>query len=322
MSCRPLQVHSATASTPLVWLSAVDDMPTPAGFQVDQDYPQLFQPGAPWQHALSHIHAFEVTRRYVTSQPEERLQTMFAFLREHHVALGVSFGMIPARGDCGEGVEGMVHNPNANLATAQRVKQLGGDLEYIVVDEPLFFGHYFNGRQNGKSGCRYRIDALASGYAGEIRKVRSVFPKARVIEDEPHEGLESPAELGEWIDSVRRELGDGAPQAIRFDVQWYSRKKPWQAAAQSLVTTVKQHGLGYGIIFDGTPQDETDEGWIRTAQGNITAWESAVRDTPEHVMIQSWHRHPQKLLPESGPTTLPYLVNWYCQNARMAHGCR
>jgi hypothetical protein len=159
------------------------------------------------------------------------------------------------------------------------------------------------------------------GYAGEIRKVRSVFPNARVIEDEPHERLESPTELGQWLDAVKRELGSGAPQAIRFDVQWSSHKKPWQSTAPRLVATVKQHGLGYGIIFDGTPQDSTDEGWIRTAQSNIAAWESAIPDTPEHVMIQSWHRHPQKLLPETSPTTLPYLVNWYRQNARMAHGC-
>jgi hypothetical protein len=312
------QPHAA-GSAPKVWFSAVDDMPAPGGFHVDQDYPQLFEPNAPWQHALSRIQAFEMTRRYVMSQPEEKLQNIFAFLREHHIALAVTFGMIPDR-NCGERVEGMVHHPNENLGTAQRIKKLGGDLQYMNVDEPLFFGHYFIG-QNDKIGCRYSIEELASGYAGEVRKVRSVFPDARVVEDEPTEGLESPAEFGLWIDQVKHELGDGAPKAIRFDVQWSSRKKPWRNSAPPLVATVKQHGLGYGVIFDGTPQDQTDEDWIRTAESNISAWESTIRDTPEHVMIQSWHRHPQKLLPESSPTTLPYLVDWYCQNARMAHGC-
>jgi hypothetical protein len=318
----PVQAQPRSAgSAPMVWFSAVDDMPAPAGFQVDQDYPQLFEPNAQWQHALSHIQAFEMTRRYVTTQPEEKLQKMFAFLRDHHVALGVAFGIIPERSSCGDRVEGMLHNPNANLVTARRIKQLGGDLHYIDLDEPLFFGHYFEGA-NGKIGCRYSIEELASAYGAEIRKIRSVFPDAQVIESEPTEGLESPAEFGRWIDQVKHELPGGAPQVIRFDVQWSSRKKPWRDSASRLVATAKQHGLGYGVIFDGTPQDQTDEDWIRTAQSNIAAWESAIRDIPDHVMIQSWHRHPQKVLPESSPTTLPYLVNWYCQNARMARDCQ
>jgi hypothetical protein len=304
----------------MLWFSAVSEMPAPRGFLVDQDYPQLFEPGAPWQHALSRIQAFQITRRYVMSQPEEKLHNIFAFLRQHHIALAVSFGMIPDR-NCGQLVEGMVHHPNENLVTAQRIKKLGGDLQYVNVDEPLFYGHYFIG-QKDKIGCRYSIEELASGYAGEIRKVRTVFPDARVVEDEPVEGLESPADLGRWIDQVKHELGDGAPQSIRFDVQWQSRKRPWREAAQSLVATVKRHGLGYGVIFDGTPEDQTDEDWIRTAEANIKAWAVAIHDIPDHVMIESWHRHPEKVLPETSPTTLPYLVNWYCENARMARGCK
>jgi len=189
------------------------------------------------------------------------------------------------------------------------------------VDEPLFFGHYFVGRED-KIGCRYPMETLASAYADEVRKVRTAFPDARVIEDEPTEGLESPAELGQWIDLMKHQLGEGAPRAIRFDVQWASRKRPWREAAQSLVSAVKQHGQQYGVIFDATPQDESDAAWIRTAEANIEAWEQTIHEPPAQVMIQSWQRHPQQLLPETSPTTLPYLVNWYCENARMAQGCR
>jgi hypothetical protein len=309
-----------TSPAPKLHFGAVDDMPAPRGFLVDQDFPQLFEPGAPWQHALSRIQSFQITSRYIMSQPEEKLQKIFAFLRQHHVALVVNFGMIPDR-NCGVHVEGVFHHANTNLTAAQRVKKLGGDLQYMNIDEPFFFGHYFVGN-NDKRGCRYPIEELAAGYAEEIRKVRSVFPDAQVIEDEPTEGLESPAEFGRWLDQMKKELGDGAPQSIRFDVQWTSRKRPWREAAQSLIATIKQHGLKYGVIFDGTPQDQTDEDWIRTTEGHIKAWEAAIHDMPDHVMIQSWSPHPQKLLPETNPGTLLYLVNWYCENARMAQGCR
>src|SRR5689334_20042675 len=87
--------RAAAPSVPIVWFSAVDDMPAPAGFQVDKDYPQLFEPAAPWQRALSRVQVFQMTTRYVMSQPDEKLQKIFTFLREHHVALAVTFGMIP-----------------------------------------------------------------------------------------------------------------------------------------------------------------------------------------------------------------------------------
>jgi len=302
---------------PAVWLGPVDDMATPSGFLVDQDYQQLFQADAPWQHALSHVSAFEMVRRYVTTQPEPNLRRIFSFLRDHNVALGVTFGMVPAR-NCGDGVEGTAHRPDENTLTARRLKKLDADVKYIVMDEPLTFGHYFHGR----NACGYSMEELAAGIAGEINKVRGVYPNIPVVDVEADSGIGTPAELGQWLDALKKVLGDGAPISIRFDVQWESRDKPWRQIAPPLVAAVLQHGYGYGIIFDGTPSDRSSEEWIRTAEGNIKAWEATVKALPDHVMIQSWHRFPETVLPEAKPATLTYLVDWYCDNAAIAKGCR
>jgi hypothetical protein len=305
------------AAGPAVWLAPVDDMVTPAGFQVDQDYQQLFQDDAPWRHALSHLGAFEMVRRYVTTQPEPNLQRIFSFLHDHNVALGVTFGMVPAR-SCGDGVEGTAHRPDENTLTARRLKRLGADVKYIVMDEPLTFGHFFH----GKNACAYTMEELAAGIAGEINKVRDVFPNIPVVDVEAGSGVGTPAELGQWLDTLKKVLGDGAPISVRFDIQWELRSMPWQEITPPLVTAVLQHGYRYGIIFDGTPGDRSSEEWIRTAEGHIKAWEATVKAPPDHVMIQSWHRFPETVLPETKPVTLTYLVNWYCDNAAIAKGCK
>jgi hypothetical protein len=304
-------------ASPELWFGAVADEPTAAGWSVDPDYPQLFEPDSSWQRARSRLFAFEMVRHYVTvvATPEDKLRTMYAFLNEHHIALAVATGVVPSQNGCG--VEGTARGAE-NVQMAKRLKKLGADLKYIVLDEPYTFGHAFQGR----NGCRYDTDALAHGVAGEIQKIRDFYPDAQIVDVEATEGIDSPAEFGRWLDALKREMGDGAPKVVRFDVQWASTKKPWRQTAPALVATVRQHGLDYGLVVDGTPLDQTDEAWIKTAEANLKAWEQTVQAPPEQVVIQSWHRHPTMLLPETSPATLPYLVDWYCDNAAMAHGCK
>ncbi len=315
---------AVAAEAPKVWMSAVSDLPAPKGFVVDRDYQQLFKPNAPWQKAKSRLYGFQITRRYVMTKDEATLQPIFTYLKQNNIALAVTFGMIPSQNGCGADVEGMVHQPVANLVTAQRLKKLDADLKFINIDEPLTFGHYFAQRPAGqnKNACNYDIETLARLVADEVRKVRSVYPDAQIIEDEANTGIGSARELGEWLDALKRNLGDTLPITFRFDIQWISSDQPWEMSALPLVKTVLQHGYHYAIIYDGTPKDETDEAWIKTAESHIKAWEAKVREIPDSVMIQSWHPHPQQLLPETSPTTLPYLVNWYCENASQAKGCQ
>jgi len=297
------------ASTPLVFLSPVNDQITPAGFSIDPDYRQLFHPGASWQKAMSRVNAFEIVNHYVFTQDETILRSIFSFLHEHNIALAVVFGLVPSTNGCGRGVEGATAG-QYNLGVAKRLKRLGADLKYIVVDEPLTFGHY----SAAKDACRYSIDQLAEGFRSEAARIRSIYPNTPIIEEEAESGIGAPEELGLWLDALKRELGEEAPISIRFDVQWGSSKKPWRQVAPPLVDAVLRHGYHYGVIYDGNPQDPTAEDWIRSAEAHIKEWEAVIHRAPDHIAIKSWHHQPALVLPESSPTTLPYLVNWYCKH--------
>jgi hypothetical protein len=294
-----------------IWLGPTSDKVMP---EVDPDYLQLFEDAAPWQRALSHTRVFEMSRWYVATQPEATLRQVFGFFRDHRISLAVIFGFIPVAG-CSQDVEGAAHRPDENLLVAKRLKRLGADLTYMTVDEALFFGHYFK----GKNACQYPIADLAASFAREARQVRSVFPDAQLIDTEPSSGIPSAVEFGQWLDALDRELGAGAPKVVRFDVQWY---RPWQQTIPPVIAVLRQHRLSYGVIFKGTYQDRTDRAYIAAAQQHILDWQATIKEPPDHVLFQNWEHMPMSVLPETSPGTLPFLLNWYCEQTNVPGGCR
>ncbi|MFK4985731.1 hypothetical protein ACI4B7_28305, partial [Klebsiella pneumoniae] len=79
--------------------------------------------------------------------PADQLTRINTFLKDRHIALAVSVGTIlmdnvnPVPGECGYGVEGF-NRPGRNSIQFKRLKQLGIEVRYVAMDEPLTFGHY------------------------------------------------------------------------------------------------------------------------------------------------------------------------------------
>lgn len=309
----------AAAARPAVahelWFGVVSNLPTPRGFETDPDFPDLFTKPELWRQALSRVKVMKFTRRWVMTAPENEVRRTFAFLRAHDIGVAAVFGMVEAKG-CGERIEGMVHGPGRNIGPAKRFRELGADVRYIVADEPLTFGHY----HSKGDACRYSIEQTAASYADNIRQVKSVFPRAVVVDTEATNALNSAADLGHWFDLLKQQLGADAPAYLHLDVQW--ERDSWQSKAGWIVSTARQHGLGYGIIYHGTAQDRTDQAWIGAVKQHIVDWERAVPDRADQVTIQSWNPNPTHVLPETDPTSLTSLVDWYCEHTTANPGCR
>ncbi len=287
-----------------VWMMPRANEVSGKGFFSDADYPRLFEPGAPWQRALGTIQVFGLGPHFAATAPEEELRRLFAFLRAHNVGLTVAWPAASAR-PCERHTEGMSFQPRHSLSLAMRLRRLGAPLTYISLDEPLHFG-YYNQRHNR---CSYTIDSLAAGVAENIREVKEVFPGIKVVDVEPLTALGPPPEIGQWITALRREAPGSAPVAMIFDVQW---RRPWWTYVPPIIGVLRNHNLDYGVIFNGSIADRTDDAWMAAAQRHIEQWRSVALTPPTFVVIESWNDHPTHVLPESDPTTLPYLVNWYC----------
>ncbi len=66
-----------------------------------------------------------------------------------------------------------------------------------------------------------------------------------------------------------------------------------------------------GVIYDGSPEDKTDRAWVADAIAHYEAYDETAGSPPEQIVFQSWNANPTRVLPETSPGTLTYLVASY-----------
>jgi hypothetical protein len=272
-----------------------------SGMNSVADFMALFEPDSPWQSAGSQISAFEVTGEVLRSA-EVDLPRMLRGLRDRNIALGVGIGPLTGDGRCGKSVEGYSAYAQP-LSDAQRFKAAGAVIEYLGLDEPLYFGHTYT----GQNACHSSIVEIAEDVAIKVKQIHSVYPGAPVGDVEPVGTGDSHwrVDLEQWIDAFRAATGQNLA-FFRADIQW---KKPWQAEMDSLRSLLQRKGIALQVIYNG--QGDTDAEWTTSAVAHFEQYETDGRPPPDVAVIQSWTGHPTHALPEADPTTLSGVVNRY-----------
>jgi hypothetical protein len=295
---------------PQVWFAPNDDLarPTAPGGFLNHDFPHLFDPNPAWD---PRIDVFKVSPKMgSTVGPAEELTRINAFLTGRHIALSVDIGAMlldnrdPVPGECGFGVEGS-NRPGRNAQEFRRLKQLGIDVRYATMDEPLTFGHYYA----KKNACHFAIDDVARRVAAAIAEVKQSYPDVRVVD------VEAPpitttaqwnADFPKWLEAYRRATG-GPLDAIVYDLDW---RQPWQAVVVPGVRIARSAGVRTGIILDGTGPGASDAEAVAAYKQNIQAVEATGLKF-DLVMVANWTPHPSRNLPQSDPQTLTSVLAWY-----------
>jgi hypothetical protein len=70
-------------------------------------------------------------------------------------------------------------NPGELELVLQKIRSNGGELRYVHMDEPFFFGH------RDPSGCRLSAIQLAQHVAASVASMRRIFPELQVGDSEP-----------------------------------------------------------------------------------------------------------------------------------------
>jgi uncharacterized protein (TIGR03437 family) len=300
------------AQTQTIWFCPIIPA-TWNNFIGSEDYLDLFDPGAPWSTASSHIQIFKMyTQMLFPSTPgsfsDGTLRQIFAYVNSHHIALAVEFGpLTPSAlpGGCGAGVEGFGGETALTIAT--RIQQLGGNLQYLAFDEPFSFGSLYS----GPNACHWSAQLIAADALSNVAQIRTVFPNVIVGDIEPVPNFTgSPDWLNgytAWVDAWT--AAAGAPFAFfHFDINWTVN---WKPAVESLRQALVQRGIPFGMIYNGWLTDSTDASWIGDSESHYVAWEAQGGAIPNHVIFQSWYPNPRHVLPESDPTAFTYLINSY-----------
>jgi len=293
---------ASTSQAERVWLAPAFPFPEKPGLG---EILRLLTDETGWENARRHINVLQIYTHSIHSLPDEELKNIFQYLERHHIDLALEYGMLSSDISCGMGVEGF-QPPKMPTLIATKIKRLGGELKYVAMDEPVFYARYYNGAR----ACHWSISEIAQSAASNAIQFKTVFPNVMIGQIEPVAAMKDKnweMDLAEWFESYR--MASGMPIAFfHFDMVW---RGPFIENTRQAVVLLRSHNIPFGIIFNSVGDVKSDQEWSDSATANIKTYFSAQLPRPFDVIVQSWRPNPTRVLPETDPHTLTYLVNYY-----------
>lgn len=291
-----------TAAKSQVWFVPGDDLEV-GGKVGHPDYGRLFAPGSPWQTGYGRVDVFQVRPPWVLRTSKEEVTQAFTFFSQHKIKVAAVIGSV-LTDDCGLGIEGFA-TPRQTEAYARAMKMMDLPLDYILVDEPVTWGHEYS----GKNACQFSLEETAKRATQSVRLVQKYYPNAKLVLIEAPQALKGgPPELLEFLHDWKQELGD-FPSVVRFDIQW---RQNWQKDTPGFVTMLSAQHLPFGVIWDGSnPQAQNGQQWIESAKANQAAFRTLIKQNPSEDVIQTWSVQPERNLPESDPGSMTGYLKWF-----------
>lgn len=303
-----------TAELPQIWYAGT---PPPIRAQKNwpaNDYWRMFQASADaeWTKVARHMDVFVLAMHGMTQPKDEELRLLLAALKRHNIKLAVTQSMVEHEPSCGGG-EGYAPNAKMRPAQLERIKRLGGVVDYVSMDEPLMRGHKLRRIDATRTGCQYPIADVARRVKANVIGARAVFPDVKIGSTEAiaaqvtGQGPEWAESIREWAEAFNRETGK--PLAFTLvAINW--RENGWQPALQAWSRHAERMGIPMGVIYTGAGGN-SDESWTRIAIENFTAVEKSAGLRPRVSAIMSWHEWPYFNLPEDKPGTLTNVLLQY-----------
>jgi hypothetical protein len=299
------QTALAVFAPPTTWFAPIGATTAIPEVQGATDYFDLFSPAAPWSKAASHVTVFKMYARMLDLD-DATLHNMFADLKRRHIAFAIEWGALEPVASC-DWTEGF-DSRGSGLHYAQRIRDLGGTLQYVAFDEPFQHTSFL---YQGPGACQWSAQQIAQYAAHDLAEIQSVFPDVVVGDIEVLPDSDSvDTWLGayqQWLDAWRAETGK--PFAFfHFDVAWTS---DWKAPAAALARALRARHIPVGQIYIGDADAGTDASWIASAVQHTADVEIGVGLEPDQVIFQSWEPRPTHVLPETDPTAFTYVIDRY-----------
>jgi hypothetical protein len=299
--------------TPLYWFAPLAPLSTGPGrpFTGSDDFMALFNPDAPWNEAASHLQVFKLYGEWVAYQASDaELSLVVRYLQQHQLALAVEVGPLNASTSCGQGVEGFA-GTEEGLHIARRIQQVGGSIHLLSLDEPFFFGHFYDGAQ----ACKWTDQRIAQEIGDYIRAIRKIYPEVRVGDTEPLAGAAGAAQYQAWLVAFRAVNGYDL-DFLHLDVDW--SRPDWPQEVKEIEQFGQKKGVPVGLIYTGNWSDTNDEAWLSIAGERVKLYELELNGKLEHIIFQSWHDKPDHALPEIDSNTFTgFIRNYFLDKTKL-----
>ena len=299
---------SLSAGTQSIWFCPIvpfiQRAPFNPAYPPGTGYMELFQPNAPWEGAAQHVDVFKVYAQWLRVATDAQLQQQFADLKRRHIALALEDGLQTRTPNCGQGLEG--YGGDTILKRVRRIRDNGGDLRYVQMDEPIYYGSIYN----GPTGCRRSVHDTIVDVANNCKALWSEFPDAEVGDIEPIVGESGPIPV-RAVAGGNRAVSSACGQAVGVV---HRRHQPDPARRHRSAKTVA-HNTGFR---KGPVRDDLQ--WTRhrrphvarhNRSHNMANVEGAI-GMPDIAIFQSWDPRPLKLLPDTDPDCFTSIINRYC----------
>jgi len=301
---------AADRSTPQIWFSMRGYSTDWHGVNGRQGWERLFlQPEAPWPEFMNHVQVVAIN----TKAPDDVLAKAIAKLNQKHIKLAIE-SLAQSWVDqpkCGKGVEGYT-DPPGNAQIARKIKAAGGEVTYITMDEPLFFGHFYSGR----GACHSSIENVAERAAAIMREYKKVFPDVVIGDIEPIPSLtKQPGwqnAYREWMQAFQKAAG--RPIAfVNLDVNWPEDGGRWRQSLKDAASFARASHVPVGIIYNAAIPGgaKSDRQWLDRAVQNFTEIEGRMSITPEKAVFESWAWFPKRSITDQSGPGEDYLVEKY-----------
>jgi hypothetical protein len=283
-------------STPPIWLGPQ------LGSRATADLPDLFRRASPWQTAAAHVSVVAISGQVFLEKSNLDVPRMLSDLADRKITIELGISPLSGNDRCGFGVESY-SAANQPLSDARRLQALGAVISYVSLDEPLFYGHVYS----GKNACEESIQDIAREVAVKLNKIHEAYPNVSVGDVEPvgfgkRDWIDR---LEEWFDAFEAFTGQKLA-FFRADIQW---NQPWEHELDELRAKLVQRGIALQVIYNGGGR--TDAEWVASAVKHFQSYESGGRPPPDVAMLQSWDHNPTRLLPENNPLALTNLIIQY-----------
>jgi hypothetical protein len=302
---------AAPAWSQNVWLAGIDPAARAGAHRGPADYMELFRPDAPWKSAASKVRVFQISTQMTLRGSDTQLRAIIEAIKARHIKLAVAMGLIsgPGRpGECGWGVEGYIL-PGSPGKAAQRIEALGGEIDYIAMDEPVWFGHAVSGLRAGRQGCRLSLAEMADQVGHQVEMMRKYFPNLRVGDIEPvNASAFATSQDPRFIQDVAAfsDLLERRGVKLAFlhaDVAW---KWNWEPRLAAMARQAGARHIRLGVICDGDADVGSDAAWVRQALQRCQEVAANSPTAPVDFIAQSWEPLPTRMLPETNPGALTF----------------
>jgi hypothetical protein len=266
----------------------------------------LFKNEAAWSQAANKIQVLTLVPYWIERTSDADLLLIADFAKRHHIQLDVDTQpvlKIPHE-DC-DWIEGYM-DVGQIIPQLKTLKRLGIRLDWIDMDEPVWFGHY----DTEPGACQLSIPELVDRTANLINQMLAIYPDLKIVEIEPIPALTS---FPDWRQSENDfHLGltrkTGVPiKMMQVDVDW--NKPGWRQSMVDLNGFLHRQNMGLGIIYNATTSARSDAEWSNDAINNFEAVEGALGIRPAQAAFTTWNAFPTLNMPETTPYTLTWLIN-------------